>query len=490
MMIIVGVTGHRDLSNVNIDSFKFVIKQQLQNIINKCPNTKIKLLTSLAEGADQLCAEVALELGINIIVPLPMEIDDYVKDFKDEALIKFNSLLNKAERSFVVPYIEETNKIDRDYKYRQAGIYIASHCHCMMALWDGSKPKENGCGTADVVDMVLNHSYRSGEKCIKDDDGFVIHINTPRIIEEENQAGEITYLGNQELFNECCIKIDTLNKEGGDPDKLSIESGKKYHNTLKLLAVFGTIITIAFLLYDEAFLSFMLIVLGMTLAFMYISYRYAIKSEYHEKYIEYRELAECIRIQNHLDKSGYEYEVADYLDYSRCFDTMWIYKTMKAFCVTRTIEEKEDIKNDWLLEQYEYHSRASIKTDKSIKHNNAIVKSSMFASVVLYIFAFIFEYTISSRLTNDAELIRTIIKTTIGGFSAMSLFAANYYGKLSLDRVYEDHIRMAEFFKKAIEYVDKNGINDEFIKELINEELSENSNWCSYEKDNKIDLTV
>ena len=44
--------------------------------------------------------------------------------------------------------------------------------------------------------------------------------------------------------------------------------------------------------------------------------------------------------------------------------------------------------------------------------------------------------------------------------------------------------------KKAIEYIDKNGINDAFVKELINEELSENSNWCSYEKDNKIDLTI
>lgn len=51
-------------------------------------------------------------------------------------------------------------------------------------------------------------------------------------------------------------------------------------------------------------------------------------------------------------------------------------------------------------------------------------------------------------------------------------------------------IRMAELFKKAIDYVDKNDIDDKFIQELINEELSENSNWCSYEKDNKIDLTI
>ena len=114
----------------------------------------------------------------------------------------------------------------------------------------------------------------------------------------------------------------------------------------------------------------------------------------------------------------------------------------------------------------------------------------MTASVALYIFAFIFEYILSSKLTNNIELIRTIMKTTIGGFSAMSLFAANYYGKLSLDRVYEDHIRMASFFSKAINYVDKNDIDDKFIQELINEELSENSNWCSYEKDNKIDLTI
>ena len=99
-----------------------------------------------------------------------------------------------------------------------------------------------------------------------------------------------------------------------------------------------------------------------------------------------------------------------------------------------------------------------------------------------------FEYIVSSKLTNNIELIRTIIKTTIGGFSAMSLFAANYYGKLSLKRVYEDHVKMADFFKEAQNYVVRFGVSEEFIKELVNEELSENSNWYSYEKDNEIDF--
>ena len=488
--IIIGTTGHRDLTNINIDVFKSILKEQIQCIIFKYPNSEIKLLTCLAEGADQLCAEVALELGISIIVPLPMEVNDYIKDFKDEALIKFNSLLNKAERNFVVPYIEETNKIDRDYQYRQAGIYIASHCHCLFALWDGSKPKVGGCGTAEVVDIVINHSYRNNEKCIRDNDGFVINLNTPRTNDKGLKAGEIKYLGNQELFNECCTKIDTLNKEGGNPDELSIRSGKKNHNALKLMAILGTIVTTTFLLYDEAMLSMLLIVLGIVLLFMYISYKHAEKSHYHKNYIEYRVLAECLRIQEHLDKTGNKHEVADYLDYCRYFDTLWIYKTMKALCVTRTIEDIEDIKNDWLLEQHNYHSNAAKKTEILLKRNNRIIKISLVVSVVTYIYALLFEYVPFVRFGGDPELIRTIIKIIVGGFSAMSLFAANYYGKLSLDRIYEDHIRMAEFFKKAIDYVDKNDIDDKFIQELINEELSENSNWCSYEKDNKIDLTV
>ena len=163
---------------------------------------------------------------------------------------------------------------------------------------------------------------------------------------------------------------------------------------------------------------------------------------------------------------------------------------MKAYCVTRTIEELEDIKKDWLLEQYNYHSNAINKTKNLLKRNNRIVKISLVVSVVTYIYALLFEYVPLVRFDSDIELVRTIIKIIVGGFSAMSLFAANYYGKLSLDRIYEDHIRMASFFSKAIDYFDKNDIDDKFIKELINEELSENSNWCSYEKDNKIDLTI
>ena len=54
--IIIGVTGHRKLKKNDIEQLKPVVKRQLQMLVLKCPNSDIKLLSSLAEGADQLCA--------------------------------------------------------------------------------------------------------------------------------------------------------------------------------------------------------------------------------------------------------------------------------------------------------------------------------------------------------------------------------------------------------------------------------------------------
>src|SRR5690606_25688506 len=42
----------------------------------------------------------------------------------------------------------------REWHYAQTGIYIASHCHLLLAIWDG-KPATLPGGTAEVVDYYL-----------------------------------------------------------------------------------------------------------------------------------------------------------------------------------------------------------------------------------------------------------------------------------------------------------------------------------------------
>ena len=56
------------------------------------------------EGSDRLVARVALELGVRLVVPLPLPLALYEQDFASEAsLAEFRRLLGRAESSYVLP---------------------------------------------------------------------------------------------------------------------------------------------------------------------------------------------------------------------------------------------------------------------------------------------------------------------------------------------------------------------------------------------------
>ena len=64
------------------------------------------LVSCLAEGADRLAAHVALQLGFRLVVPLPMPVELYEKDFAEEGTRReFADLLAKAEHVFEVGYV-------------------------------------------------------------------------------------------------------------------------------------------------------------------------------------------------------------------------------------------------------------------------------------------------------------------------------------------------------------------------------------------------
>src|SRR5262249_2871465 len=114
------------------------------------------LLSPLAEGADRLVAEVALEMNAQLIVPLPMSIDLYEEDFQDSKT-EFHRLLKQAHFSFEVfpPYDREAVKTDpqaRDLRYEAVGKYIVRASQILLALWDGVPSNKVG-STAAVVNF-------------------------------------------------------------------------------------------------------------------------------------------------------------------------------------------------------------------------------------------------------------------------------------------------------------------------------------------------
>ncbi len=108
-----------------------------------------------------------------------------------------------------------------------------------------------------------------------------------------------------------------------------------------------------------------------------------------------------------------------------------------------------------------------------------------------------FEIKYGGLLTGNAKLavellerIRTVLKTILSSISAITLFAGNYYGKLSLDETVEDHRRMITLFEMAERQITENGETEELLYKLAREELSENGTWVAYQSVNKPEINL
>lgn len=163
LRLAIGVIAHRDLVADEVPTLRKSIGSFLQGLQAEFPDVPLRLISALAEGGDQLAAEEALALGIELVVPLPMPQDEYEKDFSDPAARqRFRELLAQA-RVRVLP-LAPGNTADtiavrgeqRNLQYAQLGMFISSHCQLLMALWDGHPSDATG-GTSQVVAFHIHN---------------------------------------------------------------------------------------------------------------------------------------------------------------------------------------------------------------------------------------------------------------------------------------------------------------------------------------------
>lgn len=109
-----------------------------------------RFVSALAEGADQIGASVALELGYRLDAVLPLPRDDYRTDFEPAGLESFDALLAQADHVLELP----PQHGGRHENYSLAGRATVAHCDVLVALWDGEPARGIG-GTAEVVALAL-----------------------------------------------------------------------------------------------------------------------------------------------------------------------------------------------------------------------------------------------------------------------------------------------------------------------------------------------
>jgi len=151
--ILLGVVGHRDLRPEDVDAVRLKIGAVIDRFRDTYPHTPLVMLNSLAEGADTVGAEVALERGVSVIAPLPMEVEAYRETFSTpEALHRFNELLARCDDTIVCRHLgsgEDTT----DRQYARAGAAVVRYSHLVLAVWDG-EDEGKAAGTARTVEYA------------------------------------------------------------------------------------------------------------------------------------------------------------------------------------------------------------------------------------------------------------------------------------------------------------------------------------------------
>jgi len=162
--LVVGVTSHRNIPAREIEPIRQRVREFLAQLKHDFPALPLVMLSALAEGGDQLVAQEALAIGAHLIAPLPLPRDLYVEDFADSATrANFEALCARAEvmqlplRAGQTRHAVEPPGTARDRQYAQAGVYIVNHCHILLAIWDGKESDRVG-GTAQVVRYHLGGS--------------------------------------------------------------------------------------------------------------------------------------------------------------------------------------------------------------------------------------------------------------------------------------------------------------------------------------------
>ena len=114
--------------------FRQLVREFLADLCEKYPDRGVSVMSSLAEGADQLVAEEAVTMRIPLIAALPMPRDIYLTDFDTtRARENFNQLLSqssdiKEPRTSEMPQrhrrvFAHTNEFSRDAQKHEEDIH-------------------------------------------------------------------------------------------------------------------------------------------------------------------------------------------------------------------------------------------------------------------------------------------------------------------------------------------------------------------------------
>jgi hypothetical protein len=568
--IIIGVTGHRDLRPDDIAPLEDEVRKIVSSLRNDHPQTPLLVLSPLAEGADRLVARVAMDEGAKLIVPLPFSREEYERDFKtNESKQDFLAQLKAAWKCFELPLVPG-NTLEsirpagaaRNRQYTQVGAYIVRHSHILIALWDRKVTGLEG-GTEHIIEFKLNGippPYAGARRPLDVvDNGPVYHILTPRL-QNPNPPGtpfslEIKFPEEWKSSSESLEKsysriLKQMNAFNDDARRLSgslagsVKKNREYvipelkapslspraRFILDRYALADTlaqhfktirkqILLMLFAIAVAAVLSFeiyahllghpvVLLLYPLSLGAAVALYALAKWKGYQNKHLDYRALAEGLRVQLFWHLAGLNEDVAEHYLRQHRTELEWIRNAIRTWNVVaeeicspespvpvgsneQSSEARLDlIAEHWIKDQRNFFSGS--KDHQRLKRHEQTAKVLFFfglllASVVVimhFVLPEFGEHSFWRHLLIVVMGITPAIAAAIGGYAEKMAYSTQAKRYDWMSSLYD---RAATQLAKSIEQKDVEGAR-QLIFDLGREALEENGDWVMIHRERTADV--
>ena len=146
----------------SVDRARREVTAFLDELTKLVPNTPVRVMVGMAEGADLLVARAALDRNLGVDAVLPMPLDDYAADFSPAALRELRAMLDDPRVTCVVldppaelgGVIPQAHGTERNLLYVALSNTLVRKSNVLVTLWNGEFSELPG-GTADTVMRYL-----------------------------------------------------------------------------------------------------------------------------------------------------------------------------------------------------------------------------------------------------------------------------------------------------------------------------------------------
>ena len=547
--LVVGVTGHRNLRESELPRLRSEVRAFFEGLQRDFPQLPLTLLAPLAAGADQLVTGVALELGIRVIAVLPVPAAVYRDDFADAAsLAEFERQLARCE-VLELDILAASNPgaalqpgVERNLQYAQVGVFTSSHSHILLALWDGT---DNGFlgGTAQVVQYHL-HGQVSGELDRRqaamatlglDEESLVFHIPAGRENDDSDQDGPGRWLTSKEgisrheampatfvtqfkrqseynhdrrQYREAIAAAGTepvldcpIHRQFVAADWLASTYRRRVSRILLTTYLLAALMGYSFILYSDVMAKDVVIYLFLLFFLAGIGVNSVAKRrEWHRQYIDYRALAEGLRVQSYwrragiVDTSRPAFAHDNFLQ-KQDVELGWIRNAMRSASLDGMLQALDPARDniervirEWIGDsgspgQLAYYSATSEKRVRQHRRNEWLAMTCLWLGISLSVVLAVFALSLDGSTQN-------LLVVAMGVLSVTAAVHEAYAYKKADKELIKQYRFMARIFSAAKSRLEKSRSDEEqrrILRTLGEAALAEHAEWTLMHRERPLD---